>query len=65
MDLLYDLQHGIFAKGAGGAVEAVIVVLTWAFSITILRWSWTRRDELAGLTRVSPTSRCLLGHKFG
>jgi len=46
MDLLYDVLHGIFAKGAGGAVEAVIVVLTWAFSITILRWSWTRRIEL-------------------
>jgi len=46
MDLLYDLQHGIFAKGAGGAVEAVIVLLTWALSLTILRWSWTRRGEL-------------------
>ena len=46
MDLLYDLQHGIFVQGAGGAIEAVIVVLTWVFSITILRWSWTRRAEL-------------------
>jgi len=49
MDLLYDLEHGIFAKGAGGTVEAVIVALTWAFSIIVLRWSWTNRDEL--LTR--------------
>jgi hypothetical protein len=46
MDLLYDLEHGIFAKGAGGTVEAVIVALTWAFSIIVLRWSWTNRDEL-------------------
>jgi len=46
MDLLYDLQHGIFAQGAGGAIEAVIVVLTWVFSVTILRWSWIRRDAL-------------------
>jgi hypothetical protein len=46
MDLLYDLQHGIFAQGSGGAIEAMIVVLTWAFSLTILRWSWTRRQDL-------------------
>jgi hypothetical protein len=46
MDLLYDLQHGIFAQGPGGAIEAAIVILTWAFSLTILRWSWTRREDL-------------------
>ena len=46
MDFLYDVQHGIFAKGAGGAVEAVIVALTLLFSLTILRWSWTHRGEL-------------------
>src|SRR4051812_22688587 len=28
LDLLYDLEHGIFALGAGGVIEAVIVVLT-------------------------------------
>jgi hypothetical protein len=47
LDLLYDLEHGIFVMGAGGAVEAGIVVLTWVFSITLLRWSWTHRGELA------------------
>lgn len=46
MDLLYDLEHGIFAMGVGGAIEAGIVVLTWIFSITLLRWSWTHRSEL-------------------
>ena len=46
MDLLYDLEHGIFSKGAGGAVEAVIVALTWAFSVIVLRWTWTHREEL-------------------
>jgi hypothetical protein len=49
MDLLYDLEHNIFGKGGGGAFEAVIVVLTWVFSITLLRYAWTRRGErLAG-----------------
>jgi len=46
MDLLYDLEHGIFAEGAGGAIEAVIVALTWAFSLTALIWSWRHRGEL-------------------
>jgi hypothetical protein len=46
MDLLYDIEHDIFGQGVGGGVEAVIVALTWAFSIVVLRWSWTHRDEL-------------------
>jgi len=53
MDLLYDLQHGIFGHGFGGAFELAIVLLTWVFSITVLTWSWRHRDELlndGGLT---------------
>ena len=46
MDLLYDLEHGIFADGSGGAIEAFIVALTWAFSLTALLWSWRHRGEL-------------------
>jgi hypothetical protein len=46
MDLLYDLEHGIFAKGSGGAFELVIVVLTWVFAITVLSWSWRHRVQL-------------------
>ncbi|MCW2759662.1 MAG: hypothetical protein JWO46_3408 [Nocardioidaceae bacterium] len=48
MDFLYDVEHGIFGKGGGGAAEAVIVTLTLTlvFSLTVLRWSWTRREEL-------------------
>jgi hypothetical protein len=46
MDLLYDLEHGIFGKGWGGAFEGVIVAITWIFSITALRFAWTRRVEL-------------------
>src|SRR3954469_21116273 len=46
MDLLYDLEHDIFARGGGGAFEAGIVVVTWVFSITLLRFAWTRRGEL-------------------
>ena len=46
MDLLYDVQHGIFAKGGGGAFEAVIVTLTLVFGTTVLTWSWRHREEL-------------------
>jgi len=46
MDLLYDLEHGIFAKGGGGVVEAGIVALTLVFSLTALRYAWTRWDRV-------------------
>ena len=46
MDFLYDVEHGIFTAGAGGAVEAVIVAVTLVFSVTVLRFAWTRRDAL-------------------
>ena len=46
MDVLYDLQHGIYATGAGGVVELAINVLTVGLSTWFLRWSWRRRDAL-------------------
>ena len=46
MDFLYDVEHGIFGKGGGGAFEAAIVALTLTFSVTLLRWSWSHRGEL-------------------
>jgi hypothetical protein len=46
MDFLYDVEHGIFTKGGGGAFEAVIVALTLFFSVTVLTWSWRHRGEL-------------------
>ncbi len=51
MDLLYDLEHGIFLKGGGGAFEGLIVLLTLVFSVTLLTWSWGNRGMLAGWTR--------------
>ncbi|MCU1692962.1 MAG: hypothetical protein JWM64_2053 [Frankiales bacterium] len=46
MDVLYDLQHGTWTRGAGGAVELVINLLTLGLSVGFLRWAWTRRDAL-------------------
>jgi hypothetical protein len=51
MDFLYDVEHGIFAKGGGGAFEAVIVALTLTFSLTLLVWSWRHRGELLSGSR--------------
>ena len=46
MDLLYDLENGIFTSGSGGVVEAAIVAVTRIFSVTILTWSWRHRGAL-------------------
>jgi hypothetical protein len=54
MDLLYDLEHDIFTRGGGGAFEAVIVAVTWVFSITVLYYAWTRRGELLAGDRGVP-----------
>lgn len=49
LDLLYDVEHGIFTSGAGGAIEAVIVTATFVLSISLLRWAWRRRRTLLEL----------------
>ncbi len=46
MDVLYDAEHGIWTKGAGGAIEAVINATTLALNVGILRWAWRRRSAL-------------------
>ena len=46
MDVLYDLQHGIWAKGANGVIELIINVATLVLSLFVLRWTWTRRETL-------------------
>ncbi len=46
MDVLYDLEHGIYATGAGGVIELGINLLTLGFSVWFLRWAWARREAL-------------------
>jgi len=46
MDVLYDLEHGIWGQGAGGALEVAITALTLAGSAGVLRWAWRRRAAL-------------------
>ena len=46
MDVLYDVEHGVWWKNAGGAVEAVINVVTLAVSVSLIRWAWRHRLAL-------------------
>jgi hypothetical protein len=46
MDALYDLEHGVWGKGANGAIELVINVLTLGLSVFVLRWTWAHHAEL-------------------
>ena len=46
MDVLYDLQHGVWGKGGNGAMELAINVVTLGLSVFVLRWTWVRREAL-------------------
>jgi hypothetical protein len=43
LDMLYDLQHGIYAKGSGGAIELAINLITVVSSIGAIRFGWVSR----------------------
>jgi hypothetical protein len=49
MDVLYDLQHGVWGKGGNGVMELVINLVTLGLSVFVLRWAWTRKDALLAL----------------
>jgi hypothetical protein len=46
MDVLYDLQHGVWGKGGNGVMELVINLVTLALSLFVLWWAWSRREAL-------------------
>ena len=47
MDILYDLEHGIWFGGSGGGlIELAINILTVAASLGLLRWTWRHRAAL-------------------
>jgi hypothetical protein len=60
LDVLYDLEHGIYTKGHGGAIELTINLLTAALSTGLLASAWHYRHELLGtrtLDRASARSQ--------
>jgi len=48
MDVLYDLEHGIYDKPQGGSTELAINVATAAFSIGVIRFAWRFREQVLG-----------------
>jgi len=40
IDLFYDLAHGIYGSGGGGAIELAIDILVAGSSVVVLMWSW-------------------------
>ncbi len=48
LDVLYDLEHGIYTKGHGAAIELTINLLTAALSTGLLASAWQYRHELLG-----------------
>lgn len=48
MDVLYDVEHGIWGRGGNGLVELGINLATLVLSVTVGRFAWVHRAELAG-----------------
>ncbi len=46
MDVLYDLEHGVWWKNGGGVIELGIILITLGFSAWLMRWAWQRREAL-------------------
>jgi hypothetical protein len=49
LDVLFDLENGIYRSGDTGGVivEVVINVLTLSMGAVVLSWAWQRRRELS------------------
>jgi hypothetical protein len=46
MDVLYDLEHRIYASNSGGVIELLIDILLAGASVGVLWWSWRYRQVL-------------------
>jgi phosphate/sulfate permease len=55
LDVLYDLEHGIYAKPQGSIIELAVNILTFTLSAALLRFAWRFRVEL--LAAQTPADR--------
>ena len=46
MDLLYDVEHRIYASNGGGVIELLVDILVAGASVGVLSWSWRYRQLL-------------------
>jgi hypothetical protein len=44
MDVLFDLEHGIWFKGTGGGIELVINLITVGATTWLTLWLWRHRS---------------------
>lgn len=56
MDVLYDLQHAIYSRGQGGAIELAINFITGASSVGIMIFGWRFRHALVGEPAGQPST---------
>ncbi|MDE3044234.1 MAG: hypothetical protein KGJ10_05345 [Acidobacteriota bacterium] len=56
MDVLYDLEHGVWAQGANGLVELTINVVTFAAATSFARWVWRARRRLDPVSDDGPSA---------
>jgi len=59
MDVLYDLEHGVWGKGANGIVELVINLVTVTLSVFVLWWTWAHFDDLLARGATSSSTEAL------
>jgi ferric-dicitrate binding protein FerR (iron transport regulator) len=50
LDVLYDLEHGIYTSGQGGAIELAINLATAAVGIGAIGVGWHFRREFLGIS---------------
>ncbi len=52
LDVLFDLENGIYRSGdtSGVIVEIVINVLTLSMGVVVLAWAWRKRREIAAFS---------------
>lgn len=48
LDILYDVQHGIYGHGGGGLIELAINVVTLVSGLGVLSFAWRFRRQLLG-----------------
>jgi hypothetical protein len=51
LDILYDLQHGIYVRGGSGAIELGINLVTVLSGVGAMTFCWRFRDELLRRSR--------------
>lgn len=52
LDVLYDLEHGIYTKPQGGVIEMAINLLTLMLSAGLLRFAWRFRRDLLSIQKM-------------